>query len=279
MNIRRFRLINRDGAGYNLTTRDHFLHTPSGLGFQKETEYQRLGNQYIILNDAFAQAQIMGEVFFPNPGAYTKYYEFIRFCQNAPLYLLYKPASREFYRSVRLSNVEKTELEFGGLNVTVTFDALTLFYEEVSAFNDKAVATSGKTYNYRYNYVYSGGALNTVTIESDSYAQSPCTVYIYGACIDPIWYHYVNGVLKSTGSLTGEIPDGQKLAIDTTEIPYSIKRVDMANRFVADVYGFADFSTERFIMLEHGENTISIQHSGADALTIAIEAQILYASV
>lgn len=279
MNIRRFRLINKNGEGYDLTTRSHFLHTPYGLGFQRETEYQRLGNQYIILNDAFAQAQIQGEVFFPNPGAYTKYYEFVRFCQNAPLYLLYKPAGREFIRVVRLSYVEKTELEAGGLNIQVTFDALTLFYEQVSAFNDKAIAQTGKTFNYKYNYVYSGGALNTVTIQSDSYAESPCTVYIYGACENPVWSHYVNGVLEATGSLVGEIPDGQKLAIDTTEIPYSIKRVDMANQFVADVYGFADFSTERFITLKHGDNTISVQHSGADALTIAIEAQILYASV
>lgn len=279
MNIRKFRLINRDGVGYDLTTREHFLHTPSGLGFQRETEYQRLGNQYIILSDAFVQGQIMGEIFFPNPNAYSKYYEFVRFCQNAPLYLLYKPGTREFHRAVRVSNVEKTELEFGGLNISVIFDALTLFYEEVSAFNDKAIATQGKTFNYTYDYVYSGGALNTVTIQSDSYADSPCTVYIYGACENPTWLHYVNGVLVASGALTGEIPAGQKLAIDTTEIPYSIKRVDMANNFVADVYGFADFDTDRFITLQHGDNTISVQHSGADALTIAIEAQILYASV
>lgn len=279
MNIRRFRLINKNGEGYNLTTREHFLHTPMGLGFQKETEYRRLGNQYIILNDAFAQAQIQGDIFFPEPGAYNKYYEFVRFCQNTPLYLLYKPAGREFIRAVQLSYVEKTELEFGGLNIQVTFDALTLFYEQISAFNDKAIAITGKTFNYKYDYVYSGGALNTVTIQSDSYAESPCTVYIYGACENPVWYHYVDGILVATGALTGEIPDGQKLAIDTTNMPYSIKRVDMANRFVADVYGFADFSTERFITLKHGNNTISVQHSGADALTIAIEAQILYASV
>ena len=279
MNIRNFRLFNNDGAEYNLTVRDHFLHTPAGLGYTKETEFQRLGDQYIILDDAFAQAQITGEVFFPNPKAYDKYFDFVRFCQNTPLYLLYKPSEREFRRVVRLGAVGKEELQAGGLNVTVSFDCLTLFYEQFNVFGDASEAENGKTYNYKYNYRYSSASANTIVLDSDSYAESPCAIYIYGEVVNPVWRHYVNNVLFATGAINATIEAGQKLKIDTTEIPYSLTRVDMANRFVADVYAEGDFSTERFITLRHGRNTISVSHDTASPLTVALEARIVYASV
>lgn len=279
MNIRNFRLINNDGKGYNLTTREHFLHDPSGLGYDKETEYQRLGNQYIVLDDAFAQGQVQGEVFFPQPNAYDKYFEFVRFCQNEPIYLLYKPAEKEYRRQVKLSNVGKEEIANGGLNVTAVFSCLTLFYEQFSIFGDASEATGGKTYNYKYDYRYSSMSANTLVLDSDSYAESPCAIYIYGEAVNPVWRHYVNNVLHATGSIRATIEAGQKLKIDTTEIPYSLTRVDMANRFIADVYGEGDFSTERFITLKHGKNTISVSHDTASPLTVAMDARILYASV
>lgn len=279
MKIRNFRLINGDGVGYDLTTRSHFLHTPSGLGFQKDMTYQRLGNLYVVLDDAYAQGQIMGNVFFPNPNAYEKYYEFIRFCQNTPIRLLYKPSTKEYRRDVVLSSVAKEELSAGGLDVAVVFDCLSLFYEHFSLFGDKEDAETGKTYDYRYGYKYADSSTNSLLIDSDSYADSPCTIYIFGEAVNPVWRHYVDNVLVATGKLNATIENGQKLRIDTTQIPYSITRVDMSNRLIGDVYAYGDFSTERFIMLKHGKNTISVSHDAVAALSVSMEAQIVYASV
>ena len=279
MKVRKFKLINNDGAEYDLTTRSAFLHEPAGLGFSRDTTFQRLGNTHVILDDAFAQGEITGQVFFPEPGAYDRYFEFIRFCRNEPIYLLYKPAEREFRRQVILSDVGKEELGPGGLDITVMFKCLTLFYEQIMLYGDAADAEGGKTYNYRYDYKYSASSANTLVINSDSYGESPCCIYIYGEAVNPVWMHYVNNVLYATGSLQATIEEGQKLRIDTTEIPYSLTRVDMANRFIADVYGEADFSTQRFIQLQHGVNTISVSHDTATPLTVAMEARILYASV
>lgn len=279
MNIRRFSLINFDGEEYGLTVRGHFLHGPGGLGFEKESEVRRLGSLYVILDDAFAQGHITGDVFFPSPGAYGKYFEFIRFCQNGPLTLAYSVEGQEYRRKVRLGSVEKGELSGGGLDVSVTFDALSLFYRHYSLFGGGDGAGGGKVYDYEYSYTYSDFAQNTLTISSDSYADSPCTIFIYGEAVNPSWRHYVDGELYATGAVSATIDAGQKLMIDTTEIPYSIARVDMANRMLGDLYAQGDFSTERFIMLRHGMNTVTVAHEAASALTLAMEAQIVYASV
>ena len=97
---------------------------------------------------------------------------------------------------------------------------------------------------------------NTLMIDSDSHGDSPCKVTVYGPCTNPVWKHYVNNVLYDpadadivllfhagqgkhrdrvpigryyvnnvlyeTGRYEGNIPDGHKLVIDTTQIPYSI---------------------------------------------------------
>lgn len=279
MNVRKFRLINNNGEEYNLTTKSAFLHTPSGLGYRKDTTYQRLGNLHVVLNDAFEQGQIQAEIFFPEPNSYEKYFDFIRFCQNEPLYLKYKPAQKEYTRKIRIGEVDKTEIGPGGLNITIIFDCLTLFYESHQIYGDASEAEDGKIYTYRYPYRYATSASNTLEIVSDSYADSPCTIYIHGNCVNPVWRHYVNNILEATGAVYTTIPEGEKLAIDTTKTPYSLHRVDFANRLVADVYAASDFNTERFIMLKHGTNRITVSHDNANILTMALEAQIIYASV
>lgn len=279
MNIRRFKLINADGVWYDLTVHEHFLHTPSGLGYQRDTTYQRLGTRFAVLEDAFAQGQIMGDVFFPHPKAYDKYFEFIRFCQNTPLYLSYKPSEVEYFREVRVSSVEKTELTVGGLNCPITLDCLSLFYKRELINADGEITTGGKVYNYKYDYRYSSSMINTVEIQSDSYTDSPCIIYVFGEAINPIWRHYVNNVLVATGAISGTIPSGQKLVIDTTITPYSITRKDMANRLIADMYSASDFSTDRFIFLKHGSNRITVSHEGVNALRVLMEGHIVYASV
>lgn len=280
MNIRKFRLVNNDGEWYDLTVRDHFLHAPSGLGYAKETAYRQLGNLNVILDDAFQQGQIMGEVFFPHPRAYDKYFDFVRFCQNLPLHLEYKPSDREYLREVRVSSLEKTELTVGGLNCPITLDCLSLFYRRELINADEGDPTaSGKVYNYTYNYQYSASSPNSVAVDSNSYADSPCTIYIFGEAVNPVWRHYVNNVLVATGRVSGTIPPDQKLVIDTTQIPYSLKRLDLANRLVADMYAASDYSTERFIFLKHGANRISVTHDGVNLVRVLMEAHITYASV
>lgn len=279
MRVRKFKLINEYGHSYELLTRKSFLHSPSGLGYKEATLYQRLGEQHAVVDDGFEQGNPKGYIFFPEPNAYEKYFEFVQFCRNTPLYLHYTPHQQEYIMRVRLDQIDKTEIQAGrGLNCAVSFLGETMWYRRVSDINE-GIASQGKVYTYTYDYVYGENAANTVHFDSDSFDESPIKLTIFGGCTNPRWQHYVDNVLVATGGVNGTINDGMKLVVDTTRIPYSIKEFDSANQEILDMYSFSDFSTDRFLIGRRGRNRITVSHSSPDALMVAVEANISYASV
>ena len=279
MKVRKFYLVNKRGKRYELLTRRQFLHSPGGLGYQESTIYQRLGEQFSVVDEGLEQGEITGSVFFPNPNAYDKYFEFVQFCRDTPIYLTYVPVKQEYMRQVRLDTIGKTEIEGTGLNCSVTFKALTLWYKRVKSINDSGDSSSGKEYEYTYDYRYSTNATNTVSFDSDSYNDSPIRLTIFGECTNPRWQHYVDNVLVATGAVEGTVQNGMKLVIDTTVVPYSIKQLNMLDEEVLNMYPLSDFSTDRFLLAKKGKNRISVSHSSADALSVMVEANISYASV
>ena len=102
---------------------------------------------------------------------------------------------------------------------------------------------------------------------------------VYGPCTNPVWKHYVNNVLYETGKYEGSIPDGHKLVIDTTQIPYSITERGVSDEVVADRYQMCDFTTERFFHLQYGSNRISVVHEGLNVLNVMVEGRISYETV
>ena len=88
-----------------------------------------------------------------------------------------------------------------------------------------------------------------------------------------------NNVLYETGRYEGSIPDGHKLVIDTTQIPYSITERGVSDEVVADRYQMCDFTTERFFHLQYGSNRISVVHEGLNILNVMVEGRISYETV
>lgn len=277
--MRKFRLLDGNGTEYNLTTRAGFLHSPKGLGYEKDITFQRVGNLFRAVNQRYAQGAVDGEIFFPEPNAYQKYFDFVQYAQNDGLILLYNPAGAEYRCNVELTKVGKMELQACGLNIDVTFTMTTMWYKTFDFYNDGEEAASGKIYPYNYPYVYVENASNTIAFDSDSMIESPLRIYIYGAAKNPTWAYYLNNELVGTGKVTGTIPAGNVLLIDTSSIPYQIKQIDGYGNVVSDMYPLSDFSTVRFFRAHKGVNRISAGHEETTALKLKVEAQLLYASV
>ena len=281
MNVREIKVINSEGQTYQLTTQSHFIHQIGGFGFTDSTPFQRIGSMLKPLTEVIMPDSPTGSIFFPEPNAYQKYYQFARFIRRTPLHLAYNPSGSQEYRiDVRVQSLEKADMVEGhtGLNCAVTFAPLSSWYKVVDVINNGEV-TDGKVYTYVYPYTYTNSLRQTIMIDSDSALQSPAKITIYGAVDNPVWVHYVNNVQKATGTINATIPDGNKLVIDTTEIPYSIKEYTNAGVLVADRYKQADFSTDRFFFLEEGENRISVQHFGAQTVVLGVEAHLSYETV
>jgi len=273
--MRIFNLVNALGDTYKLTERqDKFLHTVKGLGLSATAEYTRIGNHFELLSYDPEQGKIQGTVRFWEP---REYFAFAKFCQHRPLHLEYTPADVTYRRDGAVTKIGKDE--DNPQQSDVEFTCSTPFYRQVSEFNDAGVAAGGKVYDYTYSYTYTNSVAQSIIIRSDSAVESPCKITIYGPVTNPAWRHYVDNVLVATGKVFAEIEAGRKLVIDTTVVPYQIRKLDMSNNVIVDLYQSSDFSTERFINLQYGQNTISVGGDSADPIPLQVEAMIEYDTV
>ena len=306
--MRTFLLIDKDGNTYNITSKDTaFFYGITGLGYEEDTTFQRIKERFTLLKKELAQGEIVGTIRFWQNKAESKYYQFAQFCQNSPHRLVYSPEAgtaeyadtttkafvfgttlylpqkrmqaENFYRNGYITKIEKSDGVGDCLTVQLTFKAETPWYKEVSDYNYGGTGSRGKKYDYQYSFNYGGGVVNTVAVNSDSRQPCPARIIIMGAVDNPEWHHYLNGELVSSGKVNGSVLEGNRLVIDTTTIPYSIKQFDELGNLVSDMYQQSDFSTERFVRLGYGNNTISVSATGADIIGIGVEAQIEYATV
>ena len=305
--MRTFLLIDKNGTSYDITVKKSaFFYGVTGLGYEKETEFQRIKERFALLKKDFVQQKIIGTVKFWQPDAEADYFNFAQFCQNSPLKMVYNPNSGSvissgvdkayvegttlflpskylsfdnYYRDGYITKIERSDGVGDSLVVQIEFTSTTPWYKQISQYNMGGQSQGSKKYNYKYSYNYGGGVTNTVSVESDSRQLSPAKIVIIGPATNPSWSHYVEGVLVSSGKLNGTVLANHRLVIDTTTIPYSIKEFDAYGNFVADMYQQSDFSTERFVRLGHGRNMITVGADDVSELGVGVEAQIEYATV
>lgn len=273
--MRQFVLTNALGKIWNLNEIESFFHDIKGLGQEHKVTYTQLGTKFTKEKDLLAQKNITGKIKFDT---YSEYRNFALFIQHKPLILSYK-SDKTYNIKVSVDRLEKTELATGGLYCQVSFKGLGTYYQVVTAENMKEQTTAGKVLPYAYPYTYYDYSNGEVIIESDSVLESPTKINIFGPCTNPSYNHMVNGVKIASGKVNATIQAGNKLVIDTMEIPYSIKEYTIDNALVNDLYEKSDFSTERFIMLKYGKNRITFTHESSEKMKISVEGAIEYESV
>lgn len=271
--MRKFKLYNASGQMYSLNDRASFLHKPQGLGYENDSGYERIGNQFLMTEEARKQPEPSGKIRFTS---YEGYLAFAKFLQRKPLKLQYT-AAETYTMDVHVKQIKKTELETLGLIVDITFAGLGPWYKEVTANIDGQTA-AGKVYSYTYPYTYASNSQGAVVIESDSEIESPVQITLIGPCVNPQYVHYVNDVVVASGKIDYELLQGRRMRI-SSKLPYSIKELDSLGGEIADIYQYSDFSTERFLNIRRGVNVISFTHEGDEDLKAVVEAMIYYDTV
>lgn len=272
----KFSIINSIGQSYDVMPKGYNL---AGFGYENQGSYSRVGNRYINTLEYFKQGTPQFSVLFPEATAEVDYFEFIKFLQYAPLKLMLSYDNFTFYRNIRINKVDKNWLPVELIEATITVACLTPPYKIEKAFNQAKMVEGGKVYDYTYNYTYTDGAKMTIHLDCDTNIDSPVKIGIYGPCENPVWNYYLNGQQMASGKINALIPEGRKVVIDTTQIPYSIKMFDLANNLIGDLYETSDFSTERFIHFRNGRNRVSVSQDNANDISLGLEAHIYYASV
>jgi len=258
--MRQFSLKNNTGEVYRLNSFDNFFHEPSGLGFERNATFQKIGSRYEIIQDGFNQTPIKGQIMFKSGvtvSAYNRYLQFRNFLQQIPLTLVYRIPGGEFLLDCVPGAVEKSEINSSlGMDVGIELIPLSMWYQDIKKSNNGA----------------------SVSIISDSLIESPCCLSFSGVTksnANLSWSQSVGGVTVTSGTLTGvTIASTDTTYVRTDTNPYQIYKVSSGGT-KTDLYGKSNFSTKRFPLLMKGSNTFTV--SGASLITI--EGKILYETV
>ncbi len=280
--IKRFTLTNGRGDERDLLSIEKSpTFQVEGFGYSDDTEFMRVGNNFVPLEERAEQRSLEFTLLVWKSVDET-YMDFVSFARHNPLTLIYENDTGTYYIPCRLrsiSKIEKVGIDIKGVPVVLAI--ISNPYTKTQAYNSGDVGL-GKSYGdtgYTYDYTYSAEIVNTVILYSDSYLESPCVLTIYGALTNPTWKHYHDGDLVETGAYLGTIPEGHSLVIDSKSVPYSVIEYDGGGEMVADRYQLCDFSTERFMHINEGQNSYVISHDGLTPASLRAEAYIEYETV
>lgn len=255
---RTFDLINNNGEVYTLSmygTHTGFFYSVEGLGSEHDITYQRIGNQFDILQDDINQGEVGGVIWFRSKYPYHEYMRFVQFCEESPITMRYRTPVGEYFRNGNITKIDKNE-DGEDARAKIIFTASSMWYRKV-----KETSTG------------------SVTVKSDSKNESPVCLIISGVSVsyDTLhWFQKVNNVVIMDGYLDHvSIGSTTKVYIRTDTNPYQIYKV--TDGIKTDLYPYSRFSSARFPFLYKGTNYFSVAGSGNPTMTV--EGRILYETV
>lgn len=270
--MRRFELLNANGEVWNLTEEKSFLQAPK-MTTERKISYIQAGNTSMKTEDYLKQKCFQAQVVFEG---YELYDKFCYFIQYRPLELVYTAAGR-YHMQIEIEKLTKTELEDAGLIVDMTIRGVTTWYQKI--WLENVTSAAGKRYPYTYPYTYSDMAQGSIEFESNSVEASPIRLSIVGPCLNPEWEIYTNGIKRADGKVLCSIPQGHRLIVDATKIPYEIAEYDSCGVYVKSWYQSSDFSTIRFLHAGCGKNKVVCRHELTTVMKMGVEVRIEYAAV
>lgn len=313
--MRYFSLINNSGETLDITTHKVFFNEVSGLGYEEETSFRRVGEVWWLNTASYRQQPIKGKILFNSYDGvepYTEFRNFVKFIQKVPLTLLYYPnglGGKEYRKKIRVTKLEKSEInEYGVLEEPIEFMPYTPWYEIYTvknrvgeAFDGAWIWGDGDTHPDVAFPEAPEGTIPTrfgseesrwVSLKVESDVESPSKLVIYGPLSNPIWTHYVDGKVVETGEFTSDetisIEDDEALVIDNTDEIGQIKvystYTDLEGQTqlgepLRDLYPKRNFNTKCFVTLRAGLNRIALSSVNTGSVRLMLEGHIYNATV
>ena len=225
---RQFYLENGLGKKYELTNKNfkQFLNEPEGLGFSKNLNVLRIGNDELITDEQYSMPSISGEVLFYDnlENAYQDYLEFINFVRYSPLKLYYLPPNMLFpyYIECSITQIDKSEYQrVGYLSCPVTFYGYTLWQnsQESNLVVSNSENKDGKYYELIRPYHYAGNSLNSIEINNTGDVPIGFVFEVVGSVTNPRLIASQNGIVYGQLKLNGTF---DYIRVDSNDLTESI---------------------------------------------------------
>ena len=259
--VREFRIINEKGQEFSLMDIYNYclLTDPDGLGYAYSTEYQQLGDTFINNLRNIQQGQINGTLNFINYDNYSSFVDFVEGSES--LKFGYKiprsdGSTKEYFKDIQIQSLSKTQIQTNGiLSETVTFDCLSLWYEE----NTIIYTIEQQSNEIRWDFVWDSKFIdyNTRNLQyiNQGHVEAPVYIEMSGHLVNPRIELYVEGELYQTVEITVGIAEYEKLIYDSRENQFYIGKQNtdgtLTSLFSLD---YIDFENDNVIRLPKGKS-------------------------
>ncbi len=242
--VREFKLINEKGQEYSLMDLKNycFLSEPTGLGYSYTTEYEQLGYTFITNLRKFEQGTISGTANFSSYDNYKKLVDFIEASENLRFVykIPYQSGTKEYFKDVQIQSISKTQKQTNGIIAeTVTFDCLSLWYEENTFIHDMRQQEGSIAWDFKWDSKFTDFTTRSLQYINNGHVDAPILVEIDGPVLNPKIQLYVEGELYQELPFTVDIKEYEKLLYGTKEGEFYLNKQNtdgsLENLFNLDV--------------------------------------------
>lgn len=221
--IRNFYFENEKGQKIDCQKVDGnlFLYNVTGLGFEKEVEYVRVGNTFIKNKEELKQNVIDGELEFYNM-TYDEYKTFTDFILQAEsLKLIYVPKRTnrvEYYRDIDVVKIDQNgEDDFNIMASPISIYCKTLWYEESKFIYTVEEIEDELRWDFEWDARFTDYENRSVTFENKGHVQAPFLLEMVGYVLNPCISVYVNKKKVNELKLDITINENEKLIYSTKD--------------------------------------------------------------
>lgn len=228
--VREFNLINEKGQTFSLMDiYNAFLLTePQGLGYGYNAEYQQLGNTFIENLRTIQQGQITGTANFLEYDNYKTFVDFVEGAENLRFgyKIPYRDGStKEYFKDISFQNITKTQKQINGIfSETVTFDCLSLWYEENTVIYSITPQTNEIRWDFMWDSRFTDYDTRNLQYINQGHTDAPILVEMDGHLVNPKIELYVDGELYQSVEINVEIQEYEKLLYGTRENDFYIMK-------------------------------------------------------
>ena len=253
--VRGFRLLNEKGQSYSLMDIQNncLLTEPNGLGYSYSTEYEQLGNIFVENLRKFEQGQITGIVNFLKYDNFKELVDFIERAENLKLAykIPFKNGEKEYLKDINIQSLTKTQIQTNGvMSETITFDCLSLWYEENTIIYDMQQQEDAIIWDFAWDSKFTSYDTRSLEYINRGHVEAPVLITLDGPVINPNIQLYVEGELYQEVPLSVEIGEYEKLLYGTKENDFYINKQKtdgtLESLFNLDVINFENDNVVRF---------------------------------
>lgn len=249
--MRQFYLVDEIGSTFFFDYRSSTLISDlDGLGVERSNTYLNFDGTYKLAKRENPKGTISGTLTFLK--GYEGYTAFLAFLKKTTgsLRLFYK-ADNLKYIYVEVSSVSKSELYYGVLQCSISFDKLSMWLSKISSVITVNETTDNKVFPFTYPFTYSSSYDGEICVSNVGCIRAPVRLEIIGKTKYPTIEIIKDEEVVSTMRLLVSTNNADDTIV-VDSIPTEQEMTMTVNGVKTDIYQDQDFSCENFLYLGIG---------------------------